>query len=62
MVGGGYKAFKFNEYASRYLGAFAYRFNRRVNLQALLQCLIGNAATSASTRERQIRGEAEVHD
>ena len=62
MIGGGYKAFKFNKYASHYLGAFAYRFNHRVNLQALLQCLIGNAATSAPTRERQIRGAAEVHD
>ena len=62
MIGGGYQAFKFNKYASHYLGAFAYRFNHRVNLQALLQCLIANAATSAPTRERQIRGTAEVHD
>ena len=62
MIGGGYKAFKFKKYASHYLGAFAYRFNHRVNLQALLQCLIGNATTSAPTRERQIWGEAEVDD
>lgn len=46
MFGSGYKAFKFNKYASHYLGAFAYRFNHRVDLQALLHCLIGNAATS----------------
>ena len=32
MVGGGDKAFKFSKYANKYLGAFAYRFNHRVNL------------------------------
>ena len=47
--GGGYKAFKFNQYASHCLGAFGCRFNHRVDLQALLQCLIGNAATSSAS-------------
>ncbi|WP_119157988.1 IS1595 family transposase, partial [Caldimonas tepidiphila] len=45
MIGGGYKAFKFTKYASHYLGAFAYRFNRRSNLPALLLALIGHVAT-----------------
>ena len=62
MINGGYKAFKFNKYASHYLGAFAYRFNRRFNLPALLGGLLGSAATSGPTRERQIRELAEVHD
>jgi transposase-like protein len=62
MINGGYKAFKFGKYANHYLGAFAYRFNHRVNLKSLLQCLIGNAATCSPTRERQIRREAVVHD
>ena len=62
MINGGYKAFKFNKYASHYLGAFAYRFNRRFNLPALLGRLLRNVATSGPTRERQIRNVAEVHD
>ena len=62
LVEGGYKAFRFSKYASHYLGAFAYRFNRRVDLPALLQGLLGSAAISAPTREQQIRGLAEVHD
>ena len=58
MINGGYKAFKFNKYASHYLGAFAYRFN----LPALLGGLLGNAPTSGPTREHQIRDVAETHD
>ena len=55
MIGGGYKAFKFNKHASHWLGAFAYRFNHRVNLQALLQCPIGNVA---APQRRHLRGSA----
>jgi hypothetical protein len=61
MINGGYKAFKFNKYASHYHGAFAYRFNRRFNLPALLGGLLGNAATSGPTREHQSRDLAEAH-
>ena len=60
-INGAHKAFKFGKYASQYLGALAYRFNRRVNLKSLLQELLCHAATASPTRERQIRGEAEVH-
>jgi transposase-like protein len=59
---GAHKAFKFSKYASHYLGAFAYRFNRRFSLPALLQALLGDAATTTPTREQQIRGMAELHD
>jgi hypothetical protein len=61
-ISGGHKAFKFAKYADSYLGAFAYRFNGRFNLPALLLGLIGHAASSQPARERQIRGAAEVHD
>jgi transposase-like protein len=62
LINGAHKSFKFGKYASQYLGAFAYRFNRRVNLNDLLGDLLGHAATASPTRERQIRGMAEVHD
>ena len=62
MINGAHKAFKFAKYASQYLGAFAYRFNGRVNLRALLRDLLGHAATGSPAHERQIRGMAEIHD
>jgi len=34
-LGGAYHAFDFAKYASRYLAAFAYRFNRRFRLDTL---------------------------
>ncbi len=62
MINGGHKSFKFGKYAGNYLGAFSYRFNGRFHLAALLQTLLGHAASTPPSRERQIRGEAEVHD
>lgn len=62
MINGGHKAFKFGKYAAHYLGAFAYRFNGRFNLKTLLLDLFAHAATGSPTRERHIRGKAEVHD
>jgi hypothetical protein len=47
MVHGSYKAFDFHKYASHYLGAFAYRFDRRFDLGAMLQRLIGHAAATS---------------
>ena len=35
-----YRAFHFGEYAEPYLGVIAYRFNRRIQLHALPQCLL----------------------
>ncbi len=61
MINGAHKAFDFSKYAGSYLGAFAYRFNRRSHLPALLQALLGHAATATPTPEWQIRGKAEVH-
>jgi len=62
MICGGYKAFDFGKYARQYLGAFAYRFNSRFNLRAMLSTLLGQAATGEPIPERQIRARAEVHD
>ena len=60
MIGGGYKAFKFRKYPKHYLGAFAYRFNNRFDLAAMLSGLLGHAAHAAPLPERAIRGMAEV--
>jgi transposase-like protein len=60
-ISGGYKAFKFRKYASRYLGAFSYRFNRRLNLHALVTQMFADAFGSPPERERRIRGVAELH-
>lgn len=40
MINGAHKAFDFAKYANRYLGAFAYRFNRRFDLSAIVNGLI----------------------
>ena len=62
LINGAHQSYKFAKYASQYLGAFAYRFNRRVNLKNLPHELLGHAATTSPARERQNRGMAEVHD
>ncbi len=62
MINGAHKSFKFVKYTAHYLGAFAYRFNRRFNLQLLLTKLLGLAANARPLREHQIRGLAELHD
>lgn len=62
LVGGAYKAFKFGKYARHYLGAFAYRFNHRFDLRAMVFGLVGHASEPFTLRERQIRSMAEVHD
>ena len=45
-LSGAHHAFKFSKYASRYLGAFAYRFNRRFRLDSLpIRLLVAAAST-----------------
>lgn len=61
-INGAHKAFKFSKYASQYLGAFCYRFNRRFDLRHLVLELIGHGAMAGPVRERVIRGKAELHD
>lgn len=62
MVSGAYKSFRFRKYASQYLGAFCYRFNRRFDLYRMVGELIGHGVAATPLRERVIRGKAEVHD
>lgn len=62
MVNGAHKWFRFGKYAQHYLGAFAYRFNNRFDLAAMLTATIRQAATRRPTREWQVRGMAELHD
>jgi hypothetical protein len=57
---GAYHSFDFGKYAERYLGAIAYRFNRRFDLQALPTRLLVAAVTCAPRPEPWIRGVAEL--
>jgi hypothetical protein len=54
-LSGAYHAFGFSKYAERYLGAIAYRFNRRFNLHALPNRLLVAAVTSGPRPEQWIR-------
>jgi transposase-like protein len=60
-ISGAYKSFKYGKYAVHYLGAFSYRFNKRFDLHGLVSQLIGDVIRAKPQRERQIRGQAEVH-
>lgn len=54
-LSGSYHAFNFSKYAARYLGAFAYRFNRRFDLSTLHARLLIAAATCAPQPLRLVR-------
>jgi len=54
-LGGAYHAFDFAKYGSRYLAAFAYRFNRRFHLETLPMRLIVAAASIGPRPERWLR-------
>jgi transposase-like protein len=53
--GGAYHAFKFAKYGTRYLAAFAYRFNRRFHLDTLPNRLLVAAATIGPRPARWLR-------
>jgi len=55
MISGAYKAFGYGKYAHRYLGAFAYRFNRRFDLAGLVVQLIVDVCRTQATPEHVIR-------
>jgi transposase-like protein len=54
-LSGAYHGFSFGKYAARYLGAFAYRFNRRFDLSTLHQRLLVAAVNCAPQPQRAIR-------
>lgn len=58
-LGGAYHAFGFAKYGTRYLAAFAYRFNRRFDLGALPMRLLA-AAVSIGPRPEQWLRSAEA--
>jgi transposase-like protein len=55
-LAGAHHAFKFRKYAPHYLGAFAYRFNRRFDLRGLVPRLIVAVSRCLPFSERAIRG------
>ena len=55
MLSGAHKAFKYSKYAARYLGAFAYRFNRRFDLADISPRLIVDVCRSTPLPARLIR-------
>lgn len=59
-LSGSYHAFDFRKYATRYLAAFTYRFNRRFDLRTLHTRLLVAAATCVPQPQRVIRA-AEHH-
>lgn len=62
-LSGSYHSFGFGKYAAQYLGALAYRFNRRFDLKALPQPqrLLVAAAQCGPHSQGSIRTVAEVH-
>lgn len=60
MITGAHKAFDFAKYAHRYLGAFAYRFNRRHDLVSIFIGLVRHAAGTQPMPERALRMVAEL--
>ena len=60
-INGAHKHFNFAKYANRYLGAFAYRFNRRFDLAKLVHGLITCVTMTSPLKESEARRGAEVH-
>lgn len=61
MLSGAYKALDYGKYAQRYLGAFAYRFNRRFNLADLVVRLVTDVCRGRPTPKGRVRSAAEFH-
>ena len=58
MGTGAYQAFEVAKYAERYLGAIAYRFNRRFNLDTITQHLLAAAVATGPRPEDWLRHAA----
>lgn len=54
-LAGAYHAFTFDKYAKRYLGASAYRFNRRFKLDTITQRLLAAAVETGLRPEDWLR-------
>ena len=60
-LAGAFHSLKYRKYAASYLGAFAYRFNRRFDLRDLVARLVVDVARCAPAKERVVRASAETH-
>ena len=52
MLSDAFKSFGYSKYADRYLGAFAYRFNRRFDLSDLVVRLVVDVCRTKATPQR----------
>jgi transposase-like protein len=59
-LAGAFHAFKYRKYAQHYLGAFAYRFNRRFDLRGLVARLVIDVAQAKPLRENAVRKNADA--
>jgi hypothetical protein len=60
-LAGAFHSLKCNKYASHYLAAFAYRFNRRFDLRTLIARLIVDVSRCGPISEKLVRAQAEAH-
>jgi transposase-like protein len=60
-LSGAFHSLKYRKYAANYLAAFAYRFNRRFDLRALVASLIVDIARCGPATQRVVRASAETH-
>jgi hypothetical protein len=58
-LAGAFHALKYSKYAEDYLAAFAYRFNRRFDLRALVARLVVDVVRAKPIREVTVRTHAE---
>ena len=59
-LAGAFHSLKYRKYAGQYLGAFAYRFNRRFDLRDLIARLVVDVARGKPAREAVVRAHAEA--
>ena len=59
-LAGAFHSLKYRKYASHYLAAFAYRFNRRFDLRDLIARLVVDVARSGPAKEKVVRAHAEA--
>ncbi len=60
-LAGAFHSLKYSKYASHYLAAFAYRFNRRFDLRTLITRLIVDVSRCRPIPEKLVRAQAEAH-
>lgn len=59
-LAGAFHALNYRKYATNYLAAFAYRFNRRFDLRALVTQLVTDVVRAKPAREKTVRAHAEL--